>query len=82
MMLEINPIPIVLNIGLAVLLICLLSNFKLKLIVDKNKYPNRIELQSEKLIKLCDIGIVIGWIWLIVAVLLPAWMIFSIMKSY
>jgi len=81
-MLEINPIPIVLNIGLAVLLICLLSNFKLKLIVDKNKYPNRIELQSTKLIKLCDIGIVIGWIWLIVAMLLPAWVIFSIMKSY
>ncbi len=81
-MLEINPIPIVLNIGLPVLLICLLANFKLKLIVDKNKYPNRIELQSEKLIKLCDIGIVTGWIWLIVAMLLPAWVIFSIMKSY
>ncbi len=81
-MLEINPIPIVLNIGLAVLLICLLSNFKLKLIVDKNKYPNRIELQSEKLIKLCDIGIVIGWIWLAMAMILPAWVIFSLMKSY
>jgi hypothetical protein len=81
-MLEISIMPLVLNIGLPVLLICLLANFKLKLIMDKNKYPNRIELQSTKLIKLCDIGITIGWIWLVIAMILPAWGIFSLMKSY